>query len=332
LRRLGLRTLLLCAFLCRPAQADAYDAALARALAAKERALDTNSPSDWEQALERLFETEAVRKNSVTRYEIGVAASRLREDALAAEAYADALELGLVGSAADKAREFITAHGPALAELEVRGPAGTELFIEQRARGTLPLGRPRLVFPGRSRVRARTPDGRTLELEVSAKAGEHVALDLARGRAAPPPPTRKESHPSLSQPAEESARGPRLGTVLIAGGGALAVAGGATVIVSLLKIDSHRDELAGLCALPDGPDACLATTGADVPAAQSEVDAIASWKAVRTAGFVGLGLGVAVAAGGVVELVTGSTPKSSGWRPGISTARSGLLVTFGTLY
>ena len=333
--RLAIRVLLLSLALCRVAQADAYDASLARALAAKERALDTNSPSDWEQALDRLFETEAVKKNSVTRYEIGVAASRLREDALAVEAYADALELGLAGSAADKAREFISAHRPALAELAVRGPAGTELWIEQRPRGVLPLDQPRLMFAGRSRIRARTPAGKTLERDVNAKSGERVTLDLDRelgARQNAPEPVRAPEKQSSSPPVRDTASGPRLGSVLLVGGGALAVAGGATVILAVLSLDSHRDELAKVCALPDGSDACAATTAGNVEAAQSEVDAIASWKTARTVGFVGLGIGVAVAVGGIVELVTGSPPKKSGWRPGISTAESGLVVTLGTLY
>ena len=59
------------------ARADAYDATLTRAIAAKERAMDVNEPARWEEALRLFQEADAIRATREASYELGHAAERL---------------------------------------------------------------------------------------------------------------------------------------------------------------------------------------------------------------------------------------------------------------
>ena len=86
-----------------PSFADAYDAAMAHAIAAKEKALDANDPSAWQEALRLFVEADALRATKDSKYELAFAASRLKEDDLAVEAYEASIALGLSGKAKDKA-------------------------------------------------------------------------------------------------------------------------------------------------------------------------------------------------------------------------------------
>jgi len=79
------------------ARADAYDATLTRAIAAKERAMDVNEPARWEEALRLFQEADAIRATREASYELGHAAERLARTDLAVEAYEAALNLGLTG-------------------------------------------------------------------------------------------------------------------------------------------------------------------------------------------------------------------------------------------
>jgi hypothetical protein len=72
------------------------------------------------------------------------------------------------------------------------------------------------------------------------------------------------------------------------------------VIAASATLGSHRDRLAELCAVRDGGDACAQAKPGQREAAQSEVDSIATWKGVRVAGWIGVGLGAATAATGAV--------------------------------
>ena len=60
------------------ARADAYNATLTRAIAAKERAMDVNEPARWEEALRLFQEADAIRATREASYELGHAAERLR--------------------------------------------------------------------------------------------------------------------------------------------------------------------------------------------------------------------------------------------------------------
>jgi len=84
------------------------------------------------------------------------------------------------------------------------------------------------------------------------------------------------------------------------------------VAVSYSRIDAERADLRGTCAVPSGSDACTnSKPGMDV-AAQSDVDAIATWKAVRIGSWIGLGAGVVTAGYGVWALVHGGRPAEAG--------------------
>ena len=53
------------------------------------------------------------------------------------------------------------------------------------------------------------------------------------------------------------------------------------VAVSYSRIDAERADLRGTCAVLSGTDACASSESGMTVAAQSDVDAIATWKAVR---------------------------------------------------
>src|SRR5215471_4519783 len=108
---------------------DAYTAALTRAIAAKERALDVNEPPRWEEALRLFQEAAALRYTRECAYEIGVAAERLWRNDLAVEGYEAALDLGLVGPPRARAQAFVAAHASGMARLAVRGPAGRVVTV-----------------------------------------------------------------------------------------------------------------------------------------------------------------------------------------------------------
>lgn len=302
-----------------PATADEYDALLARAIAAKERALDTNDPAAWEDALSLFQQADRIRSTKESKYELGGAAARLRQDDLAVEAYESALALGLEGAARDKAQDYINQKKDGVGRLELDGPAGAEVFIGTRQRGTLPLGRPLVVFAGKRRVRV-VHGQREQVLEVDIAAGKQQGADFTPLFAepapiAPPPPTPPPSSASKPEgptvtPLPTDDERTLAWTLLIAGGGT-AVIGLGFVIGASSSIDTRRERLAELCADPDGEDGCTTAQPGQREAAQSEVDSIATWKAVRIGGWVGLGVGAAAAGTGLVLLLGSSREKSS---------------------
>jgi hypothetical protein len=358
------------------AVADAFDAALARAVAAKERALEVNDPARWEEALRRFQEADAIRPSRETRYEVGVAAQQLDQYDLAVEAYEAALDMGLMGRARDKARAFVAEHAGEMARVEVRGPVGTELRISGLRRGTLPLRRPLVVFAGRLRLEAFLPDhsvqAHTLELgkgelevvhlrddsDAPAKsfpATEELdssASSLGSATASPPSPGPEASGPAASGPAASgpAAQGPAplapamppsaspplgpteptsaapnrpgrgVGYALIGGGAVLSV--GALVFVPLAsnRIDEARDDLALVCQVPNGADGCVEAVPGQQGTAQSKVDAIETWRSVRTISYVGLGVGAASLLAGTIVVATRgrrSGSRAGDWRPAI---------------
>ncbi len=63
--------------------ADAYDAAMAEGVAAREKAVDTNDPSLWGEALRAFQKADAVRATKESKYELANAAVHLKADDLA---------------------------------------------------------------------------------------------------------------------------------------------------------------------------------------------------------------------------------------------------------
>lgn len=281
--------------------ADEYDAAFTRAIAAKERALDENDPARWQLALDLFTEATRLRATKESTYELGAAAARLKQDDVAVEAYEAALALGLDGGVADRARAFIGEKRAEMGRVRVVGPAGGEIWIAGRWRASLPLGKPLVVFTGNRKLELRAHgDREQRELSVAAGSEQTVDFNLRVARPTGPVPGGRAAQTApLDAPPDN---GRALAWSLTLGGAGLAVLGGATVLIAGSNLSSHRDRLSALCAVQSGPDACSTARPGEKSAAQSEVDSIATWKATRTGGWVGLGVGAVTAGIGLVLL------------------------------
>lgn len=298
-----------------PALADPYDAALVRAVVAKERALDSNEPANWEDALRRFEEAGRIRETKETNYELATAAARLRQDDLAVEAYEAAIELGLDGTALEKARMFLNEHRPKMGRLAIQGRTGTQIWVGRRLRATLPLSRPLVLFRGTQSIRSEF-EGRDVSHRVEIEAGVVATLVLSISSAAPrstssPLRQRPKAAPlpasppdpvvpvALREPSDAVAWGG------VGAGAGLAVLGGALVLGSTVALNARRDELRQVCAVPDGADDCAYARPGQQQEAQSKVNSIATTKAIRTGGWIGLGVGSALAGVSGLMLMNG---------------------------
>jgi hypothetical protein len=316
------------------AEADAYTAALTRAIAAKERALDVNEPPRWEEALRLFQEAAALRSTRECAYEIGVAAEHLSRSDLAVESYEAAIDLGLLGPARARAQAFVTVHAAGMARLTVRGRAGRLVNIAGIRRGRLPLARPLVLFPGEVRLDIVDPTSTTgsiASVTIRVRGGQAETLDLDRmpqatkppgGEAGAPPPV--VAAPPVEPPAGETAASPAVPLppapqaqpsdagpsppeagvssrgLWIAGAGAVVTVAAVILLpVTSARLESDRSALMKECATPVVNDQCIAMTDHG-PAAQSLADSIASWKAIRIGAMVGIGVGVATVATGLI--------------------------------
>ena len=330
----GIVCALACFALAGPSYADAYEAALSRALVAKEKALDTNDPSDWSEALRLFLDADALQHTKVTTYETGVAAARLRVDDLAVEAYEASLSLGLEGSAHDKAQAFVDENVPKMARLNVTGPEHADVAIDGWRRGTLPLTHAIVVFPGTVHLHV-TSGGKSVDEDVKTKQGETATLDLGPAFApAVVAPTASASSSASTAPVEvapksDASSGRTVGWAFFAGGLGLAAISATTVVLASSSISSHRDALAGECLVLNGPDSCKTTYLDLQSSAQGDVDAIARGKTLRTVGWIGLGVGAASAVYGLVRLLGasgGDDHASTGARPTFVVGASGVAL------
>ena len=314
---------------------DAYAAALTRAIAAKERALDVNEPPRWEEALRLFQEAASIRYTRECAYEIGVAAEHLSRNDLPVEGYEAALDLGLVGPARARAQAFVAAHASGMARLMVRGPAGRVVSVAGVHRGRLPLQRPIVLFPGEVRLDILDASNTVTSVTVRLRGGQAEAVDLDKEAVAakppsadsPPPPAPvvtprpSESDPARLPPPPPAAAAPSAMSptpaanpeppgraevdvssrgLWIAGIGAVVgVAAAVLWPVSQSRINSERSTLADNCIDPVVNDACTALPGHGA-AGQTASDSIATWKAVRIGAAVGVGVGVVAVAGGLL--------------------------------
>ena len=280
--------------------------------------MDSNDPASWEDALLRFQEADGLRATKETKYELGLAAAQLRQDDLAVESYEAAIDLGLEGGALDKARAFLLEHRPAMGRLDVQGPESTVVAVGQRRR-TLPLERPMVLFPGSHSVRARV-NGREVTATVRVEAGGKAVLDLAAATRQEKPAEAgiepRTEHAAVGggnrAPVKPTERDHSLAWALVGSGAGLAVVGGGTVLGTTWALGSRRDELADLCAESSDEDSCQFAHPGRQTEAQSKVDAIATMKAVRTGGWIGLGVGAGLAAIGGVLLLGGSGDDAGG--------------------
>jgi hypothetical protein len=293
-----------------PAFADAYDAAMAHAIAAKEKAVDANDPSAWQEALRLFGEADAVRSTKDSKYELAFAAARLKEDDLAVEAYEASIAMGLTGKAKDKADAFVKEHAPKMARLSPQGPVGATITINGRLRGTVPVARPIVVFAGDVHVTVSDGKGTTIQDDLVTKPGETLPVDWST-KLAP-----KKTEPTTGAitvaprkdkevPVEDDGAAARnLGWTLLVAGGSIAIAGGITTVVAGSSLSTRRESLVENCMVLSGSDNCPTAKPDRQADAKSDVDAIATWKGVRTAGLVALGAGGTLAVVGIVRLLT----------------------------
>jgi len=307
------------------ADADGYSAALTRAIAAKERALDVNEPPRWEETLRLFQEAAALRATRECAYEIGVAAERLSRHDLAVEGYETALDLGLAGPPRARAQTFVAAHAAVMARLDIRGPAGRIIYVAGVQRGRLPLQRPLVLFPGEARLEVIDAAGASTSVTVYLRSGQREAIDLDRppasatppappsARSGPPPQAAAPETPPASEPvtnappagdagahaAERAVDVPTRGWWIAGVGAAVTVAAVVMLPVSSARLDTQRAALADKCVDMLKNDTCTAMIG-EGPAAQSLSDSIATWKAIRTGAKVGIGVGAALVAGGLL--------------------------------
>jgi hypothetical protein len=349
------------------ADADAYKAALTRAIAAKERALDVNEPPRWEEALRLFQEAAALRTTRECMYEIGVAAERLARFDLAVESYEAAVDLGLVGVPRSRAEAFVATHAAGLARLALRGPAGTRVRVAGADRGRLPLTRPLVLFPGDIRIDLVDAAGTPASVGVHLQAGHLDVLDLARTppatvtperaeeRPSPPPPAVKVAPPDTTarppaapgsppdsealQPLSEAPGAPAptrdaevesstRGWWLAGVGVVLTAVAVALLPISSGRIDDNRKALAGECVDPVVNDTCMAIAG-HRDAAQSYSDSIATWKAVHTGAWVGVGVGLATVGAGLILHHHDQGAAAGGARPALVVDRGGGHLTLG---
>jgi hypothetical protein len=119
---------------------------------------------------------------------------------------------------------------------------------------------------------------------------------------------------------------------MIVSGGVLVLAGAGTAILASSKVSSARDSLGSDCLTADG-DQCRVAQPGRTQQAQNDVDDITTFKGVKVAGFVGLGVGVVAATIGVVSLLSSGSSSSSSsgsaaWTPTFDLGARGATLGF----
>jgi hypothetical protein len=291
-----------------PAYADAYDAAMARAAAAKEKALDANDAASWEEALLRFREADAIRATKESKYEVATAAAWLKQDDIAVEAYQEALALGLSDPAKTKAEAFVADRQAKIAKLTVTGPAGARVLIDGRARGTLPRATPFVVFAGTIKVRVESgADAKEGSLETTA--GAEAKFDgTPEKKVVPEPPPPPPVTPKPIPPAPVRDDGSRaLGWTFLGTGTAVAVIGLGSTFIAMARVSTLQKDMDKYPCIENDGTYCTTlkpgTSEATKLEAQSTSNSLATWRGIRTAGIVtSIVGGVTAIAGGVILL------------------------------
>jgi hypothetical protein len=268
---------------------------LATAIAARDRAIETEDPRDWRQAFELLSELVKLRGTKEAEFELGNVAAHIEREDEAYAAYEQALALGLSGRAAAQAQAFVAGMHDRIGWLSVVGPAGASLYVRGRQRGVLPLPKPLPVVMGEALVSVEVSGLSAWKTRVVVVAGTTSALRAELG--APAVATGDPASARSPEKLGSAASTPRWGLPTAIAGGAVLAAGIGTVVGTTLALSSKREDLARNClTLVD--DQCLNATSAERDAAQADADAIA---ALKTARGVAIGAsavgGVALAAG-----------------------------------
>lgn len=280
----------------RAANADDYEAVIARAVGARDHAFESGRAEDWQTALDLFASAIAIRSTAEANFEWAGAADQLAFEDEAYAAYDEALRLGLSGRAEGRARAFLSSHLAQVGWLAVAGPAGSSLFVGARLRGVLPLAHPLVVLQGVVRVRAEHPMLPPWEATVFVEAGHTTPLEIAQIPAAPPLRPRPPE-PRVEREPLRRLRHPTWALPVVVGGGALAAAGAATIVITTILINGEQLSLERNCDVWQG-SSCQYTTGDKLRAAQANADRIATFEVLRGVAIGGVALGaVATVAG-----------------------------------
>ena len=322
-----------------PAFADAFDAALTRAVAAKELAMDHPDPTKWQTAFERFLEADGLGPSAEMKYELGFIAAQMRQEDLAVEYYEASLDLGLTGPAREKAKRYVEEHGSSMARLLVHGPDGGRVRVRGIERGRLPLVRPLVVFAGDTQVDVKTSSRTaTASRTISLQAGRITEVDwgaddLARAIPTPPaspaqlhlvsPPRRDVPGAAVASLALETAAaetrtdkgsgGRAAGSWVLGSGVGVLLSSGIMAAVSMTKLSQRRKQLHDACEepLPGSDDGCKNAQPGRYYEALGLADDIARWRTVQSVAWIAMGVGALGSAVGWAMLSRKSTAGQS---------------------
>jgi hypothetical protein len=220
-----------------------------------------------------------------------------------------------------------------MARIEIVAPPGATIHVSDRFRGRTPLARPIVVFGGPVHLQIAFADGQKRIEDLVVPAGTLHVVRLSASQV-----SSSSAAPAAAPPANEPPRTPStadehgkssLGWVLLGGGALVALGGGAFVPLASSKIDDHRQDLALNCDQLNGEDACAHAKPNGQTAAQNAADGIATWKAVRTGAFIGLGVGAAAVVAGVIVLAAAPRDRPAHVSADVVPMYGGAMVLYG---
>jgi hypothetical protein len=307
-----------------PARADSYDSLIVRGVAARDRALETGSIQDWQQALDLFAMAADLHPTKEAKFEFAEAAGQLHLDDEACAAYGEALELGLRGKAEQRAHAFIESHAGQMAGLAVEGPPGTTVYITDRRRGVLPLAGPILVSAGMLRVRLVPPRFREWEATISVEAGKTTPLraDLIPETDGAPAPG---SMVLKSSTTERVAPPARWAWPVLAGGGAATLAGAAAIAVTTVLRDQQQRSLERDCVVLQGSQ-CVSTTADKQTPAQAIANRIATLDGERWAAIGVTAVGSAAVSVALLQLLRSGSHRDPSGGAGVHLTKTEMVL------
>lgn len=295
------RVLVVTLLLSPGALGQSYDALLLDGVAARDRAMETGNPRDWQRAAQHFARARELKSTKEAEFEFAEAALQTERWVEAYEAYEVALELGLQGRAAARAQEYLTARAAEITRLQITGPQGARVYVDAQPRALLPLRRPLVVRLGSSEVRVEHGGYASWkkQLAITALGVTSVEVEL-EPLLAPPVATAFEPTEPVRTTLVEP---PPWAAPVAVVGGSLFVVAGASALVTYLMLPGARDELRGLCA-EFQDDECTAAAPARRNSAQSVANRIETLENLRLASLLSAGVGLIGATAGVVPLLT----------------------------
>lgn len=320
--RLLARVLALVITISATAWADDYDAILGGAVAARDRALTTQAPNDWRQALEGFRHAAELQDSNELRFEIARALAGLGLEDQALEAYRELLGKGLNERAERVARAYVESVAPRMAGLNVEGPQGAVVYVRGEKRAELPLGRPLVVIPGTFEVRVERSGKKPWIEEIDVPLGSVRTLRVDSESKPRPAKTAERARPVAQGAPDAAPSTPGWAVPVLLSGTGVMLASGAAVVISSFALKSEEAALDDLCVV-QSDDVCRATSADNLDAAQEHVDAIETYKTVRTAGYVGLGVGATAALVGLYGVLFADAPsRAKVGEPRVSVSKS----------